>query len=177
MSKTKTIKLMNIETLNIVAWYKDFSEKKRNKELPVRVQFDLQRNVTKLTEAAQNLEKFRNELLQDIQDEYFKNDEKSYDADIEKTDSNGNVILDDKGNKVAEKGRKVKEEFIAEYQGKLSDADGKYREVAIDTDEYLIKVFDLDAFVDGLADDTKLELDDLNMLSFMDANREENEEE
>ena len=55
MSKTKTIKLMNIETLNIVAWYKDFSEKKRNKELPVRVQFDLQRNVTKLTEAAQNL--------------------------------------------------------------------------------------------------------------------------
>ena len=109
MSKTKTIKLMNIETLNIVAWYKDFSEKKRNKELPVRVQFDLQRNVTKLTEAAQNLEKFRNELLQDIQDEYFKNDEKSYDADIEKTDSNGNVILDDKGNKVTEKGRKVKE--------------------------------------------------------------------
>ena len=104
MSKTKTIKLMNIETLNIVAWYKDFSEKKRNKELPVRVQFDLQRNVTKLTEAAQNLEKFRNELLQDIQDEYFKNDEKSYDADIEKTDSNGNVILDDKGNKVTEKG-------------------------------------------------------------------------
>ena len=30
MSKTKTIKLMNLETLNIVAWYKDFSEKKRN---------------------------------------------------------------------------------------------------------------------------------------------------
>ena len=167
MSKTKTIKLMNIETLNIAAWYKDFSEKKKNKELPVRVQFDLQRNVTKLTEAAQNLEKFRNELLQDIQDEYFKNDEKSYDADIEKTE----------GNKVTEKGRKVKEEFIAEYQGKLSDADEKYREIAIDTDEYLIKVFDLDAFVDGLADDTKLELDDLNMLSFMDANREENEEE
>ena len=56
-------------------------------------------------------------------------------------------------------------------------ADEKYREVAIDTDEYLVKVFDLDAFVDGLADDTKLELDDLNMLSFMDAHREENEEE
>ena len=29
MSKTKTIKLMNLETLNIVAWYKDFSEKEK----------------------------------------------------------------------------------------------------------------------------------------------------
>lgn len=31
MSKTKTIKLMNLETLNIVAWYKDFSEKREIK--------------------------------------------------------------------------------------------------------------------------------------------------
>ena len=80
MSKTKTIKLMNLETLNIVAWYKDFSEKKRNKVLPVRIQFDLQRNIMKLAEAAQSLEKFREELVKDIQEEFFGNDEKSYEA-------------------------------------------------------------------------------------------------
>ena len=43
------------------------------------------------------------------------------------------------------------------------DADAKYREIAVDTDEYLIKVFDLDTFVDSLADDVELDLEDLNI--------------
>ena len=49
--------------------------------------------------------------------------------------------------------------------------------IAVDTDEYLIKVFDLDTFVDSLADDVELDLEDLNMLTFMDVNKEKNEEE
>lgn len=176
MSKTKSIKLMNLETLNIVAWYKDFSEKKRNKLLPVRIQFDLQRNVMKLNEAAQSLEKFRVELAKDIQEEFFGNDEKSYEAKEVKRDENGNPVLDEDGKEIVEDVRKIKEEFEQEFKDKLTDADIKYREIAVDTDEYLIKVFDLDAFVDGLADDVELDLEDLNMLTFMDANREENEE-
>ena len=111
MSKTKTIKLMNLETLNIVAWYKDFSEKKRNKVLPVRIQLDLQRNVMKLNEAAQSLEKFRGELVKDIQEEFFGNDEKSYESKEVKTDEEGNPVLDEDGKEVMTDVRKIKEEF------------------------------------------------------------------
>lgn len=172
MSKTKTIKLMNLETLNIVAWYKDFSEKKRNKVLPVRIQFDLQRNIMKLADAAQSLEKFREELVKDIQEEFFGNDEKSYEAKEVKTDEDDNPVLDENGKEVMVDVRKIKEEFEQEFKDKLEDADTKYREIAVDTDEYLIKVFDLDTFVDNLADDVELDLEDLNMLTFMDANKE-----
>ena len=73
--------------------------------------------------------------------------------------------------------RKIKEEFEQDFKDKLEDADAKYREIAVDTDEYLIKVFDLDTFVDSLADDVELDLEDLNMLTFMDVNKEKNEEE
>ena len=177
MSNIKTIKLMNLETLNIVAWYKDFSEKKRNKVLPVRIQFDLQRNIMKLAEAAQSLEKFREELVKDIQEEFFGNDEKSYEAKEVKTDENGNPVLDEDGNEIMTDVRKIKEEFEQDFKDKLEDADAKYREIAVDTDEYLIKVFDLDTFVDSLADDVELDLEDLNMLTFMDVNKEKNEEE
>ena len=155
MSKTKTIKLMNLETLNIVAWYKDFSEKKRNKVLPVRIQFDLQRNVMKLNEAAQSLEKFRGELVKDIQEEFFGNDEKSYESKEVKTDEEGNPVLDEDGKEVMTD--------VRNFKDKLEDADAKYREIAVDTDEYLIKVFDLDTFVDSLADDVELDLEDLNI--------------
>ena len=139
MSKTKTIKLMNLETLNIVAWYKDFSEKKRNKVLPVRIQL--------------------------------------YEAKEVKTDEDGNPVLDEDGKEIMTDVRKIKEEFEQDFKDKLEDADAKYREIAVDTDEYLIKVFDLDTFVDSLADDVELDLEDLNMLTFMDVNKEKNEEE
>ena len=94
-----------------------------------------------------------------------------------KTDEDGNPVLDEDGKEVMTDVRKIKEEFEQEFKDKLEDADTKYREIAVDTDEYLIKVFDLDTFVDNLADDVELDLEDLNMLTFMDANKEKNEEE
>ena len=143
----------------------------------MRIQFDLQRNVMKLNEAAQSLEKFRGELVKDIQEEFFGNDEKSYESKEVKTDEEGNPVLDEDGKEVMIDVRKIKEEFEQDFKDKLEDADAKYREIAVDTDEYLIKVFDLDTFVDSLADDVELDLEDLNMLTFMDVNKEKNEEE
>lgn len=143
----------------------------------MRIQFDLQRNVMKLNEAAQSLEKFRGELVKDIQEEFFGNDEKSYESKEVKTDEEGNPVLDEDGKEVMTDVRKIKEEFEQDFKDKLEDADAKYREIAVDTDEYLIKVFDLDTFVDSLADDVELDLEDLNMLTFMDVNKEKNEEE
>ena len=115
--------------------------------------------------------------MKDIQEEFFGNDEKSYETKEVKTDEDGNPVLDEDGKEVMTNVRKIKEEFEQDFKDKLEDADAKYREIAVDTDEYLIKVFDLDTFVDNLADDVELDLEDLNMLTFMDANKEKNEEE
>ena len=85
----------------------------------------------KLADAAQSLEKFREELVKDIQEEFFGNDEKSYEAKEVKTDEDDNPVLDENGKEVMVDVRKIKEEFEQEFKDKLEDADTKYREICL----------------------------------------------
>ena len=170
MSKTKKMELTNLEILNIVAWYKDFKASKKNEELPLRVQYDLERNVAKMIEPAQAFETFRNDRIKDIQTEFIT-DEKSYVAKEIQKDKDGNPIIGEDGKAVEEEIRKVKDKFFPDYQAKLIKMNEELEKIAIEKEEVLVKTFNLDALIDNL-NGTSMKLEDLNMLSFMDVEEE-----
>ncbi len=166
MSKTKKMELTNLEILNIVAWYKDFKASKKNEELPLRVQYDLERNIAKMIEPAQSFETFRNDRIKDIQNEFIT-DEKSYIAKEIQRDENGNPVIGEDGKAIEEEIRKVKDEYFADYQDKIIKMNAELEKIAVEKEEISVKTFDLDEMIDKL-ENTSLKLDDLNMLAFMD---------
>lgn len=170
MSKTKKMELTNLEILNIVAWYKDFKASKKNEELPLRVQYDLERNIAKMIEPAQSFETFRNNRIKDIQNEFIT-DEKSYVAKEIQKDENGNPVIGEDGKAIEEEIRKVKDKFFPDYQAKLIKMNEELEKIAIEKEEVLVKTFNLDALIDNL-NGTSMKLEDLNMLSFMDVEEE-----
>lgn len=62
----------------------------------------------------------------------------------------------------------LKDEFMTDYQTEASEYDKKLQEVLMDRTEVTLSVFDMDAVYETLPDDCKLNMDDIDMLSFMD---------
>ena len=62
----------------------------------------------------------------------------------------------------------IKKEFAEEYQTEAAECQKKLDEVLNDRTEVTLAVFDMDAVYDTLPDDCKLNIRDIDMLSFMD---------
>ena len=73
-----------------------------------------------------------------------------------------------------EKAMKLKDEYIAEYQAEGADYDKKLQEVLKDKTEITLTVFNMDSIYETLPDDCELNMDDIDMLSFMDNGNDEN---
>jgi len=141
----------NIEVVNVVAAINQIlGDSEKAKDLPIKFRWALKKNIAALTPTVKNFEEFRQELIEELQKEYF-NEEKSH---VDK-DENGNEI------------RKVNDEFIEEYNNKVSELNEKLQELLAEKNEYEISTVDMDEFVNGLSSDTALEFNDIEIFSFM----------
>lgn len=164
MTKTGKVELSNYQILKIVSWYNNnFKPSDSNKELPMKLRLNLQRNISALIDNAQSFEKVCLEMWDDVQ-KGFLTDEKSREVkEMKKYES---------GEEKEIVSRVVKEEFREEYQQKNKEMSEKIEELSKETEIYSIRLFDLDEFADSLPKDTILSVDDLFMLTFMDENGE-----
>lgn len=146
---TKTISV--IAALNETSWYEKNSEEVKN--LSATARLALKRNMRILNEMASEFRELQQELNQELQNKY-STDQKSIETEIE----------DAEGHK--QPGRKVKDEFIKEYQKDIDESNLKLDELLRDEDEVELYVIDLDAEIERIdAKDLNISDEALDMLS------------
>lgn len=157
-----------LEMQNIVAFFN--KEKDGHlKDLPIKDQWKLLSAIKQIQPKVQEFEEFRNKLNDDLQKEYFgEESEKSEETQIPQTDENGENILDADGNVVMQDARKVKDEYIDEFQTKVNSLNEELQKLLVEKTEFEFKGFNLDEIVENLPNDSKITLDDINMISFLD---------
>lgn len=149
MTKTFT----TLEILNICAWYKQLRDKdtKPLNILPLKVQWTLKKNISALTPISDNFIEFQTSAEEGLKSKYI-GDDKSFDD----TDENGNQV------------RKVKDEFLPEFQNEVNELNQKIQEILDETNEIELTPINVDAFIDNLdPESTALTVDDLEVLASM----------
>jgi hypothetical protein len=166
---TKTFKVYEIVAL--VNWYEGFYKSKL-RELPIKTQWLLDKNIKTMVADAKDFMTFREGIMKNIQEKYFT-DEKTEDFESEQKDENGNIVRDENGKVVMQKMKKVKDEFLKEYQKELEGINNELESVASEEKEYAISLIDIDGLIEGLPDDSNIDIDDLNMIAAF--NKEDDE--
>lgn len=164
----------NVEIVNIVEYFNQLKPDVLD-EIPLKIRWNLKKNIDKIKPMAVSYENFRNECVVKLQKEWF-NEERSEKFMKTKVDANGNPVLDVNGNEITEPQRRIKKEYIDQYTKAVGEINEKLIEIGQEDNEIEISTFDMDAFVDSLPDDTKIEFDTLTMLSFMDTTTNVKEE-
>lgn len=155
------------ELVNVYAYFNTEFPAEQAKELPTKIRWNLKRNLEKIAPIAKGFEEFRDNLLEELQKEWFV-PEKTDEVMQTKMDENNNPVLDENGNEVTEKMMKIKDEFMDDYQDAVNLLNSKLQEILLESNEIDILSVDLDAFVDSVSNDSAITFDSLNMLSFMD---------
>lgn len=158
----------SLETLNIVSFINQFSSNSEKMDsLPLKFKWNLSKNLKKLAPIAQDYEAFRDKELQKIQHSWF-DEEHSEEFMQTKYGADGKPELDESGAEITEPARKIKDEYMDEYRKVVEELNGKLNEIITENNKIELSCVDFDEFVENLPDDTKLDIQDLNMLSFMD---------
>ena len=160
MSKTMDKTLMTIEIINIVAFLNNAIETKKIDELGVKFRWAIKKSMKELVEVDLKFKEFKEELESGLKEEFFMNDEKSELTTITQKGEDGQDMPVEV--------KKVKDEYMDEYNRKLDEINGKLREVLYDTNDVTINVVDVDSEIEKLSDDTAFTFEDLEMLSVFD---------
>lgn len=164
MKRIKTFN--NIEVLSICNFINQLTPEKNDK-LGLKMRWAIKKGNDKLAPIAKRYEEFRNEIVNELQKAWFT-DEKSEEFMQPKLDADGNPVVDADGNEITEPMRKIKEEFMDDYQAAVAEANRKLQEIAEEKNDVEIDTFDIDAFVENLDDDGVLTFEDLTMLTAFD---------
>lgn len=70
--------------------------------------------------------------------------------------------------------RKIKDNYIKEYKDKINNLNIEINKLLIEKTTYHFKEINLDEIIDNLKADTSINLNDLNMMSFIDINNADN---
>jgi len=160
MSNTVTKTFTTAEIVNIVGFLNHIIETKAIDELSVKFKWAIRKSMKDLVEVDSKFKEFREEYINELRTKYFMDDEKSEPTTLIEKDENGNDIEVD--------GRKVKPEYLEEYNKELNDINEKLHEILTEDNDVTISVIDIDAEIDKLPDDTKFTFEDLEMLSVFD---------
>ena len=148
MEKTKTFTLFQLRTL--YNWFNDFRQE-RIKSLPIRTQWNLLQIIKLFEQKIQDYEALENELIGDIQKEYTT-EEKA----IKKEEGNERITW------------QIKDEFLEEYREKISKIqDDALTPILNEKYTYTFNSIDVNEILENLQNDTKIILDDLEMLDFI----------
>lgn len=160
MSNTVTKTFTTAEIVNIVGFLNHIIETKTIDELSVKFKWAIRKSMKDLVEVDSKFKEFREEYINELRTKYFMDDEKSEPTTLIEKDENGNDIEVD--------GRKVKPEYLEEYNKELNNINDKLHEILIEDNDVTISVINIDAEIDKLPDDTKFTFEDLEMLSVFD---------
>ena len=152
--------LLVVECLNIQAWYEKARQEKKLDGLSVQTLWALRKNMKKIQEIVNNFNEFKAGLESDLQQKFFT-DQKSEETTIQ--DENGgstNV-------------RKVKDEYINEYQEEINQINSKLNELAMTKETFSFSAIDMEEEIEKLDDSCHLDMDDLDILSAFENNDEE----
>ena len=150
-----TKELLNVEVINLVqSINRLITNTEKVKELPIKIRWAIKKNINTFSPTVKVFEDLRRELIDELQKDFF-NEEKSH--VITAKDNVGND----------EEVRQVNDECMDEYNERVNELNSKLQELLSENNEYEIYTVNMDEFVEGLPDDTKLEYDDIDILSFM----------
>ena len=141
---TKTIPM--IAAVNEVAWY--VQEKDTLSVLSVKARWNLKKNMKELDNIASQFHEFKTNLEEELRAKYTT-DEKSNETVLE----DGNI------------GRKVKDEYLEDYQKDVEEMNAKVSELLYEDEEVNLYVIDMDEEVERMADDADLSDAAMDMLS------------
>lgn len=162
------------EIINVCGWFENFKETKI-KELSIKNQWNILSNIKELAPAVAKFQEFRQNLESDLSNEYFGSDEKSEEISIPERDENGQDKYDEDENPIMQTARRVREEYITEYQQKVNNLNSELQKLLLEKATYQLKPIDIDEIVEGLDNNTTIELQDIEMLSFCDRNTQDTE--
>lgn len=160
MSKTMDKTLMTIEIINIVAFLNNAIETKKIDELGVKFRWAIKKSMKELVEVDNKFRELKEELESGLKEEFFMNDEKSELTTITQKGEDGQDVPIEV--------KKVKDNYMDEYNRRLDEINSKLREVLYDTNDVTISVVDVDSEIEKLSDDTAFTFEDLEMLSVFD---------
>lgn len=141
---TKTIPM--IAAVNEVAWY--VQEKDTLSALSVKARWNLKKNMKELDNIASQFHEFKTNLEEELRAKYTT-DEMSNETVLE----DGNI------------GRKVKDEYLEDYQKDIEEMNAKVSELLYEDEEVNLYVIDMDDEVERMADDADLSDAAMDMLS------------
>jgi hypothetical protein len=139
-----------IAAVNEVAWYGQ--EKDKLNDLSVKARWNLKKNIKELGKIADQYNEFRGELDTQLREKY-SNDEMSVETEIDQPDG------------TKQPGRRVKDEYLEQYQKDIAEMNEKINELLRDTEEVELYIIDMDAEVEKMKDDAELSDAAMDMLS------------
>ena len=160
MSNTVTKTFTTAEIVNTAAFINHIIETKKIDELSIKFKWAIKKSMKDIMEVDSKFKEFREEYINELRTKYFMDDEKSEPTTLIEKDENGNDVEVD--------GRKVRPEYLEEYNKELNNINDKLHEILTEGNDITISVIDIDAEIDKLPDDTKFTFEDLEMLSVFD---------
>lgn len=175
MSKTVQRDFTVNDVVLITRFYNSEIEKEERGEKSIisrlsnLTRWNLTRNLYEFKATVDDFEAYSNRLEDEVRTEWF-NEEKSELATETVKDKDGNDVLDDEGKPVTREVRKLKEEYIEDYNKYMDEQDKKTLEVLTDSSKYNIKTSnvgdELEEFINELTDE---EFENVSVLLFMDS--------
>lgn len=152
------MKLTLDEILTIQQWFLRFKAKASS--LPIKTQWNLARDMKQIQLIADEYNDFRSSLVDKVKDEFF-GEEKSQEAEEPQKDENGNEVLDNDGNPIMQKTRKVKAEYMDDFKCELNETNAQLAKIGLERHE--ITVYPLN--LDKIPEDADFSFADLEMLA------------
>lgn len=155
---TKNIELTTAEVVNLVSFFNQENEDQKTNDkaffntLPNLMLWKLRRNIKTLEPTAQEFESMKDSMQSDIQIKWFDEEH----SDPVEEEGQENV-------------RRIKPEYLDEYQKVIAEANAKLNEVLDEKEIYTIQTMDMNTEIENCIEniDSK-DFDKIEMLMFMD---------
>ena len=145
-------KLRVIECIGVKQWYDQARAEKKFDNLTVSTLWSLRKNIKPIIDIVNNFNEFKSGLEEELQTEYFT-EEKSQVVTVK--DQNGQDTP----------ARKVKDEFLPEYQEKVAEINEKLKEIVDNVEQFSFSAIDMNKEIERLGSSCVLNMDDLDILS------------
>ena len=146
---SKIIKsISNLEIINQINWYEE--QKDHLNDLSIQARWNLKKNIKKIEERAKSFYDFRDSLVNELNNKYFQNDEKSQEIQLDEQNTT----------------RQIKEEYQGQYNNDVQTINIKIDDILNETEQIEFDSIDLDKEIENMKPDAQLSDKCMEMLSF-----------
>lgn len=143
--------IKNLIAINEIMWYNKPDTKEKLEELPLKIQWTLYKNMKILEPIFQDFNNFRGSLAEQRNKKWFAEESDK----CEQIEENGEELL------------RIKEEYVEDFKKYDDELNTQIKNIVMETTEVdLFKIDEIENFINDLSEDTKLTIEDLEMLEF-----------